>query len=122
MNAYLAEPRNEEEFDMLYNFARKSGWYTFWLGATYSAYEGTWVWQSDGQVLSYDKWHPGANQGVGDCAYMYTRDGLWRNFDCDGWAYIICQKKIEGNIHGSVFADRLKSTFTHIKHIYFNSS
>ena len=118
MDAYLAEPRNEEEFDMLYNFARKSGWYTFWLGATYSANEGTWVWQSDGQVLSYDKWHPAATQGDGDCSYMYTRDRVWGYMDCDRWAYIICEKEIEGNIHGCVCVDRLKSSFSNIKYTF----
>ena len=99
MNSYLAEPRTEEEHDILYNFTGNLGSTVGWLGATYSDNEGTWVWQTDGQVLSYDKWYPGSsNQENRGCLYMDTSDGFWRYADCNWSILSICQRKFRGNV------------------------
>ena len=111
MDAYLPEPRSEGEYNILLNFVTNSvGYgYQFWLGATDSANEGTWVWQSDGEVMSFDNWDPyETNTENKNCFYMYTSDGFWRYCNCIWRQSIICQKKFEGNVHGCVCVDRLK--------------
>ena len=95
MGAFLAESRSDEENDIIYNFMKHS----IWLGATDSANEGTWVWQSDGEGVCYDKWDPiESNQEDKDCPYMYSFNGLWRYAPCDSTIFFVCQKKLEGNV------------------------
>ena len=120
MDAYLAEPRSEEEYDIFVKFARNLGIHNFWLGATDSANEGTYVWQSDGQVLSYEDWHPAeTNQEDKDCSYMHSSDGTWTYYNCNSKIYCICQKKFGGNVI-FLLSSSLKKHHFHIKHNYFN--
>ena len=119
MGAYLAEPRSQEVNDNLFNFVRNFGSYGFWVGATDSANEGTWVWQSDGEVLSYDNWPPGyTNQEDKDCLLMTMTDGSWRYFNCDATTYSFCQKKSEGNVHVLLRSSFKKSSLSHKTYIF----
>ena len=114
IDSYLPEPKTEEEYNILHNFARNKGGFGFWLGATDSADEGTYVWQSDGQVLSYDKWRPGeTNREDEDCLRMNSYDGLWRYHACnDRLVCRICQKKFEGNVN-VLLSSSFKTSLSH---------
>ena len=102
IGAYLPEPSNENENDILHNFMKNmmnSSIKAIWLGATDSANEGTWIWQSAGQGLSYHKWRPGnTNQENKDCSCFF-HDGLWTYCTCNRKLYSICQKKLGGNVN-----------------------
>ena len=103
LDAYLAEPRTEEEHAILLYFTRNIGYY-FWLGATDSDKEGTWVWQSDDEVLSYVNIRPGEiNREDRDCLYMDTYDGFWDYFNCKNAFHVVCQQEFEGNIYKYIY-------------------
>ena len=114
MGAYIPEPRTEEENDMLFNFIRNIGQhFTVWLGATDSANEGTWVWQSDGEVLSYYNWLQVTgeiNTEDKDCLFMRSSDGFWRYRHPLSGIYTVCEKKFEGNVNFYSFSSYKNTT------------
>ena len=118
MDSYLAEPRTEEELDILLNFTRNLGDLIFWVGATYSDNKGIWVWQTDGQVLSYYKYPESSNHR--DCLSIFTSVGFVEFVDCHFQIFSICQRKFEGN-KKFCYVVLLKVWLSHtIKRIYFN--
>ena len=100
MDAFLAEPRTLEEYDIIHDYTKSlSTTVDIWLGATDSDTEGTWLWQSDGEHLTYNKWrsgHPPANDDK-DCLFMGFTFGKFGDARCIISSYnFLCQRKVQG--------------------------
>ena len=102
MDAILAEPKTEEEHGVIHDYAKSLDTVILiWLGATDSASEGTWVWQSDDEPLTYDKWADCCPRGDGrHCLVMSVPTGLFIDQLCshsqDSYDFL-CQRKVQGN-------------------------
>ena len=70
----------------------------YWLGINDAAKEGTWVYNSDGQEISWSNWRSGEpNEGSSrNCAMSLgnnspTYHGLWWDYICTWKRYFICE-------------------------------
>ena len=64
----------------------------WWIGATDSATEGTWLW-SDGSAASYTNWASGEpnNNGNADCADFGPHGYTWEDHSCSAAFSYICE-------------------------------
>jgi Lectin C-type domain len=55
-----------------------------WLGASDLVQDGTWVWQTSGNVANYTKFQSGSPNGGAyeDCLLMSQENGDWDDYDC----------------------------------------
>jgi len=102
LGGFLAEPRTEEQGDLLKSlafvedaFVRVESW---WIGLTDQGHEGRWIWQHEAENAIYTDWVPGSpSHGVNDadCAVMQQRDEYrWSDTDCtDTRAAPVCQRE-----------------------------
>ena len=67
----------------------------FWLGINYKETDGTWVYNSDGQTITWSNWHHGNDQGYNgssqNCVWVYSAFGLWVDDLCTQSVYFICE-------------------------------
>ena len=87
INSILIEPR-----EVQLNTIAKS-YKSSWIGASDIDVEGTFVWKSNGESLTYTDWgpvQPNDNEGNQDCAAMQTND-RWGDFDCSTTMAFVCQ-------------------------------
>ena len=73
----------------------KMGGHTFWLGATDSASEGSWVWL-DGSPVSWTYWRYDQPSGTSnwDCLAWVGSWRSWRDLGCGYDRYSVCEVKV----------------------------
>ena len=86
----LAEFDNQAQYDAAIQFINQkdpAGTQWYWIGLTDLSVEGTFRWQSTGQVASYTNWattQPDNDKGTEDCVHIWSL-ALGRkmnDFDC----------------------------------------
>ena len=102
MGAILAEPKTEAEHGVVMKYLKSVRSATLiWLGATDLANEGKWLWQSDSQPISYNKWRHGspATTETYDCLLLGPLTGFFYDMICRANTNIefLCQEKLQGN-------------------------
>ncbi|XP_076091117.1 perlucin-like [Mytilus galloprovincialis] len=100
-NARLAEVQSKAQSDYLINMSISVGpGQSYWLGARDDIIEGTWIWASTDEVVTYTNWFPGEPNGVRgeNCLHMYTGEGLkWNDVRCTYTNRFICEKEYPGD-------------------------
>ena len=88
INSYLIEPRTEEINNIAKSFDLGNN---TWFGASDIKFEENWVWESDGERLTFKDWEPGQpnNHNNQDCASFQQR--RWVDRNCDATGKFICQ-------------------------------
>ena len=73
----------------------KIGGYTFWLGASDAASEGSWTW-SDGSAVSWTSWAGSEPNGgtTEDCLAWYGHGRYWFDSRCSSDRYFTCSIKV----------------------------
>merc|ERR1719239_1633067 len=90
-NSILVEPKTEE-----INTIVKSYGVRLWLGATDKDEEGTWVWQSDNEVMTYNDWGPNQPNNLrGEQHCLSMQRSKWDDLACDLDRAYICQAEKE---------------------------
>ena len=93
LGGHLTKMDSEEKKDFLNS---KMGHYTFWLGASDSASEGTWVWY-DGSPVSWTYWNSGQPEqrtSSWDCMAWVGSWRRWRDLGCNYDRYSVCSVKV----------------------------
>ena len=90
MGAYLVEPRTVELSNLVKSFTFST---RFYIGLTDVTEDGTFVWQSDGELVSYTDWlvdqpNGGINQ---NCVMLKRYPGGWNDASCDLLRPYVCQ-------------------------------
>ncbi|XP_069108546.1 perlucin-like protein [Argopecten irradians] len=95
LDSKLAEPMTAE-LDAFIGSQSKQNHRRYWLGGTDIPKEGTWIWMSNQETMTYTNWHApdpnNGNQGE-DCLlndWWYT--GKWADGECEWKEYYICQR------------------------------
>ena len=81
--AYMANMATPEEHNIVYEVTEEFHSHNsyIWFGLSDEAEEGTFVWETDGAVASYDRFTSGfGSDEASDCVAMYY--GEWRDRDC----------------------------------------
>merc|ERR1719474_2223175 len=100
MGAFLAEPKNQDQADMLAGLAQLEfdilGLDAWWIGLTDQGHEGRWVWEHSFTEADFTDWgdgFPTTEDNVADCAVMSQTQGWkWEDRACgEGLATAICQ-------------------------------
>ena len=79
LGGFLPEPRDERENQFLFSLDAE----TFSLGMTDRLQEGEWLWDSDGQPVTWTKWISKEPNGKNreNCVAVWT-DGEWQDVSC----------------------------------------
>ena len=95
--AFLVEPRTEGITNIANTYANANDkLVTLWIGLTDKSTEGTFVWETDGEALSYMNWahrQPNNWKGAQECAAIIKRDGAWGDMKCGSPHHYLCQAK-----------------------------
>ena len=67
--ARLLEVRTQEQYNMAVRLRNELGFHV-WIGATDIQSEGTWIWESDGQLVNLNLY------------WLSNRPGSTNNYDC----------------------------------------
>ena len=64
----------------------------YWIGATYVAEDGTFIWTSDNSTVGFVNWYPGepSNSNGEDCVAI-CRNEHWSDYRCNVKFPYICQ-------------------------------
>ena len=89
-NSILVEARTEEINTIVKSYGGR-----IWMGATDEDEEGTWAWQSDNEVMTYNDW---ADKQPNDRFFFPGQDclamqgnGLWGDIKCERNRAYVCQ-------------------------------
>ena len=99
IGSQLIEPRTKEINDDIAAeaFDLYQGTLDYWMGISDEAEEGNWIYNSDGQSITFSNWLPGW-PGQADCAFTYgsggSDHGKWRDSSCSTTFYYICSPAI----------------------------
>ena len=89
INSILIEPRNKALNNLAKSFKNKA-----WIGASDIDVEGTFVWKSNGESLTYKDWapdQPNNDNAEQHCVAIQGND-QWGDFDCTAHTReFICQ-------------------------------
>jgi len=90
LGGYLAEPRSASinNFLKTLTFDRR-----LWIGLSDEEIEGTWVWQSDNAVVTWEDWYSGhpSNSTIPNCAIYDSGNDGWMNKICSHFFEYACQ-------------------------------
>ena len=88
----MAKMSSDEDRNFLNS---KLGGYTFWLGGTDVASEGSWKWQ-DGSAVTWTNW--GGSEPNGgtsqDCLAWWGGGRYWFDSSCSSDRYLVCSIKV----------------------------
>ena len=69
-----------------------------WLGASDIQSEGSWIWNSNGNALSYTNFsqgEPNNSGGIENCLEMWLDNGEWNDQPCsDSSPYTFCEQTV----------------------------
>ncbi len=93
----LFEPRNEDINAAVAALA-PSGYY--WLGITDIVTEGVWLYESDGQPITYSNWfkaEPNNHGGDEGCVHVQPASTNWNDIECYNVYAHVCEGLIYDN-------------------------
>ena len=102
--AFLVEPRTEGITNIANMYANANDKLsTLWIGLTDKSAEGDFVWETDGEPLTYKNWahrQPNNWKGAQDCAAIIKSASAWGDMKCGSPHHYLCQaKKRKTSIH-----------------------
>ena len=99
MGGKLAEPKKQSTNDFIADVAKgKGNGIELWIGINDIVEEGTFVYGSNGELVTWTNWGPGEpnNGGNGDCVRLKQEE--WWDLNCDYSKPFVCERIVQGNI------------------------
>nr|XP_034320345.1 galactose-specific lectin nattectin-like [Crassostrea gigas] len=97
----LAEIESPEENNFIMSLVEKVSYETVWLGGTDQEEEGSWIWQTTKEPITYEAWNWAYAYGQpdnarnSDCLCFYRPYGLyWSDGVCWVPCHYICEREL----------------------------
>ena len=94
----LAEPRNQTTNEFFTDLANEKGIvYEYWIGINDISEEGKFVYESNGEQITWTNWGPGEPNNAppkraGDCVRL--KEGKWWDQGCEKFHPFVCERKL----------------------------